>query len=232
MFYSPGGKIMPGCYIEQEVYMERIREEISIDANHSHALTHFSRAFEKIFRQQYSDKYSEVVILCIGTDRSTGDCLGPLVGHKLKLIQYNKIIIYGTLDHPVHAKNLSHVLLEIEEKHKKPFIIAVDACLGRAERVGRIAVGTGPLRPGAGVNKILPEVGHMYIIGVVNINGFMEYLILQNTRLNLVMRMADTISSGIHFNIWKYVRNTNQQEVTVEKQYGCISTKGGMEAGS
>ena len=40
------------------------------------------------------------------------------------------------------------------------------------------------------------------------------------------MRMADTISSGIHFNIWKYVRNTNQQEVTVEKQYGCISTKG------
>ncbi|HBG75445.1 MAG TPA: hypothetical protein DDW86_00610, partial [Clostridiales bacterium] len=35
--------------------------------------------------------------------------------------------------------------------------------------------------------------------------GFMEYLTLQNTRLNLVMRMADIISNGIHFNIWKYI---------------------------
>ncbi len=26
----------------------------------------------------------DIVILCIGTDRSTGDSLGPLVGYKLK----------------------------------------------------------------------------------------------------------------------------------------------------
>ena len=28
-----------------------------------------------------------VVILCIGTDRSTGDSLGPLIGYKLKEMQ-------------------------------------------------------------------------------------------------------------------------------------------------
>ncbi|MGI6537458.1 MAG: spore protease YyaC [Caldicoprobacterales bacterium] len=187
-------------------------EEISVDVNHDHALTMFSRAFEKIFRQLYTKQYNEIVILCIGTDRSTGDCLGPLVGHKLKLISYNKITVYGTLDQPVHAKNLEDIIRLIKEKHKNPFIIAIDACLGKPERIGKISMGSGPLRPGAGVNKILPEIGHMYIVGVVNMSGFMEYLILQNTRLSLIMRMADTISSGIHFNIWKFLTEEFDQE--------------------
>lgn len=187
--------------------MERIQEEISLDVNHAHALTIFSRGFEKLFCQLFTGQYHDVVILCIGTDRSTGDCLGPLVGHKLKLIPYNKITVYGTLDQPVHAKNLAVVKQQIEKNHANPFIIAIDACLGKPERVGRICMGKGPLRPGAGVNKTLPEIGHIHIIGVVNMSGFMEYLVLQNTRLNLVMRMADTISSGIHFIIWKYVKD-------------------------
>ena len=32
-------------------------------------------------------KKTGVVILCIGTDRSTGDSLGPLIGYKLKEMQ-------------------------------------------------------------------------------------------------------------------------------------------------
>ena len=35
-----------------------------------------------------------LVILCIGTDRATGDCLGPIVGHKLKKKHHNKILLY------------------------------------------------------------------------------------------------------------------------------------------
>ncbi|HHU48802.1 MAG: spore protease YyaC [Caldicoprobacterales bacterium] len=197
--------------------MEKIRDEFSIDINHSHALTLFGRSFNKLFKQYYTEQYSDVVILCIGTDRSTGDCLGPLVGHKLKLVPYRKIEIYGTLDNPVHAKNLCEVIQEIKRKHVRPFIIAIDACLGKPERVGMISIGKGPLRPGAGVNKSLPEIGHIHIVGVVNMSGFMEYLILQNTRLNLVMRMADIISSGIHFNIWKYVKDNNVEDQLDQK---------------
>ncbi|HOB19654.1 MAG TPA: spore protease YyaC [Candidatus Atribacteria bacterium] len=186
--------------------------KVSIDVNDEHALTLFSRGFESIFRECYSRLYNDIVILCIGTDRSTGDCLGPLVGYKLKLIQYSNVFVYGTLDNPVHAKNLCEVLDQIKTKHDRPFIIAIDACLGKTDRVGRINIGKGPLRPGAGVNKSLPEVGHIHIVGVVNISGFMEYLILQNTRLSLVMRMADTISSGIHFNIWKFASEAEDQQ--------------------
>jgi putative sporulation protein YyaC len=138
-----------------------------------------------------------VILLCIGTDRSTGDCLGPLVGTRLSCEQQQLFQIYGTLDHPVHAGNLQDCLDEIHKNNDDVFIIALDACLGNLENVGCITIGDGSLQPGAGVNKSLPRVGHMYITGIVNVGGFMEYLVLQNTRLNLVMKMANAIVGGL-----------------------------------
>ncbi|NPC94880.1 spore protease YyaC [Bacillus sp. WMMC1349] len=138
-----------------------------------------------------------IVVVCIGTDRSTGDSLGPLVGMKLAAKQLKGIDIYGTLADPVHAVNLSEKLENIHMRHQHPFIIAIDACLGRTKSVGSFQIGKGPLKPGAGVRKDLPEVGHVHINGIVNVSGFMEYFVLQNTRLNLVMSMATVLSEGL-----------------------------------
>jgi putative sporulation protein YyaC len=137
------------------------------------------------------------LVLCIGTDRSIGDALGPLVGSFLEEVGDLGIPVLGTLDAPVHASNLQENLDLIENKYRLPLIVAVDACLGRLDSVGVITVGKGSLKPGAGVNKNLPSVGQVYITGVVNVGGFMEYFVLQNTRLNLVMRMAKTVAAGI-----------------------------------
>lgn len=160
----------------------------------------------------------ELVIVCIGTDRSTGDSLGPLVGSKLterlalvdRGSDYAKhgsevsgdnhtyhLAVYGTLDEPVHAANLADWVQTIATNHSNAAVVAVDACLGKNDNVGSISVRPGPLKPGTGVNKSLPSVGHVHLIGVVNVGGFMEYLVLQNTRLSLVMRMASAISDGI-----------------------------------
>ena len=64
--------------------------------------------------------------------------------------------------------------------------------------VGIIQIGMGPVKPGSGVNKELPAVGDIHITGIVNVSGFMEYFVLQNTRLHLIMKMAKTIANGIH----------------------------------
>ncbi len=149
---------------------------------------------------------SHKVLLCIGTDRSTGDCLGPLVGSKIESYNQKYFIVYGTLDKPVHASNLKEILEEIHATYKDPVIIAVDACLGRVENVGCINLGNGSLQPGAGVNKVLPPVGQIHITGIVNVGGFMEYLVLQNTRLNLVMRLADVIVGGLNKAIYELTK--------------------------
>jgi putative sporulation protein YyaC len=155
------------------------------------------------------------VLLCIGTDRSTGDCLGPLVGSKLSALDQNFFQIYGTLEHPVHASNLKQKLEEICRNHENPLIIAVDACLGSLENVGCVNIGDGSLQPGAGVNKNLPPVGQIHITGIVNVGGFMEYLVLQNTRLNLVMRMADLIVEGLTNTIGSCTREEVPEQVAV-----------------
>ncbi|MFP3381143.1 DUF1256 domain-containing protein, partial [Bacillus sp. SIMBA_069] len=54
----------------------------------------------------------------------------------------------------------------------------------------------GALKPGAGVGKELPPIGDASITGVVNVGGFMEYFVLQNTRLSLVMKMATQIADA------------------------------------
>lgn len=159
--------------------------------------TDFYRFFSECINELYDFKRN-IVIVCIGTDRSTGDSLGPIVGYKLKPILKGKADIFGTLEEPVHAKNINSTLNSIYKKYNRPFIIAIDACLGSLNHVGYISIGKGPIKPGAGVSKDLPPVGDMFVTGIVNISGFMEYMVLQNTRLNTVMKMADIIFSGIY----------------------------------
>ncbi|KMJ60433.1 sporulation protein [Bacillus sp. LL01] len=141
--------------------------------------------------------YRPIVIVCIGTDRSTGDSLGPLVGTKLFDKKLDHIHVYGTLDDPIHAVNLEEKLMYIQKKHLTPFIIAIDACLGRLKSVGQLTIAEGPVMPGAGVKKDLPPVGDIHITGIVNVSGFMEFFVLQNTRLSLVMKMATVVANSI-----------------------------------
>lgn len=153
----------------------------------------------------------ELVIVCIGTDRSTGDSLGPLVGTKLSNLRTRGSTVYGTLENPVHAVNLADTIEHISSHHINPTVIAIDACLGKIDSVGYINISRGPLKPGTGVNKTLPSIGDLHITGVVNVGGFMEYLVLQNTRLHLVMKMADAISRALRHvilcNEWEALKN-------------------------
>ena len=135
-------------------------------------------------------------IICIGTDRSTGDSLGPWVGKLLKDKGYPGKV-FGTIHNPVHAMNLQS-LLEENGYFEDDLLIAIDASLGDTDNIGRIYLRDGSLTPGAGVSKKgLPEVGDFNIVGVVNASGPMEYLALQSTRLSLVVDMAEVIADAI-----------------------------------
>ncbi len=142
-------------------------------------------------------EFQQIIVLCIGTDRSTGDSLGPLTGTFLEKKQPPAHII-GNIDRPVHARNLDHIIKKINKEYTSPFIIAVDAGLGKKSSVGYIDVKKGPLKPGTGVNKKLTAIGNMHITGLVNVGGYMEYMVLQSTRLSIVIKMAELIAKGLN----------------------------------
>ena len=184
-------------------------EEIRVHIENPLASEILSRGIGRILEEEWKQQ-SEIVFLCIGTDRSTGDSLGPMVGNLLLedpvIKKIPLVSVFGCLKEPVHAGNLEKVLQELNDSKEKPFIIAIDASLGRLENIGTIKLGKGPLKPGAGVKKELPPVGAFHITGTVNFGGLMEYLVLQNTRLYIVYEMAKVISDSIHKGIILYFR--------------------------
>jgi putative sporulation protein YyaC len=184
-----------------------------IDANSTHAFKSFSDALYALIAKSIGEGFKSIVFVCIGTDRSTGDSLGPLIGYKINNLRRNNVYVYGTLDNPVHARNLDEVMKDIAGRHHNSYIVAIDACLGKMEHVGYISIGEGSIRPGSGVSKTLSPVGNMYVTGIVNFGGFMDFLVLQNTRLSIVMKMADLVASGIKYVMW---RISSDPSVTVD----------------
>lgn len=144
------------------------------------------------FKQIYTKhKEEEITFVCIGTDRSTGDALGPLTGTYLCDHGFTRVI--GTLSSPCDATNLESYLAEIPPNQ---IVIAIDACLGDAANIGRFISKSTALFPGQSVKGQLPPVGNYSIAGIVNRNGPRPYSILQMTSLFQVMNMAAQIADA------------------------------------
>lgn len=171
-----------------------------IDAALPNSVGRTATAVRSVLPRGYT-KDHPILVLCIGTDRATGDAFGPLVGSMLAEAGPVGYTVLGTLDEPVHATNLEASLHRIRQTSPYPFILAVDACLGRPTSVGTIQVGTGPVHPGTGVQKSLEAVGDAYALGVVNTAGYWNEALLQQTRLSLVMRLARTTAAGIRLGL-------------------------------
>ncbi|MBN8199790.1 spore protease YyaC [Bacillus sp. NTK034] len=148
-------------------------------------------------KQIFYSTSRDIVILCIGSDRSTGDSLGPLAGKilKEKNITYP---VYGTLQEPVHALNIKKVINEIKETHHDPFIFGIDACLGDERQIGYLLIREGSFIPGNAVNRALPSVGDYHLKAIVNtLDPLSPVHSLNSTRLYMVLKLAEIIAEII-----------------------------------
>ena len=143
------------------------------------------------------DKYYDCIVLfCIGTDKATGDSLGPMCGTFMKQ-NIPDIPVFGTLAKPVHALNIRSSLKHLYEKYEHPLVIAVDASLGMSKDMGLVTLTNSHLFPGKGVNKKLPAIGDISITGIVNVSGRDAGALLLNTRLYFVIKLVEYICEGI-----------------------------------
>jgi putative sporulation protein YyaC len=162
-----------------------------IKADFKNPLSYYEIAY---FLKDYINE--DTVIVCIGTDRCIGDCLGPLVGTLLKSKNF-PLPIYGTISDPIHALNIDRKLNEIKILHPHNNMIGIDACLGDSDSIGEIQARDYPVHPGKGVGKSLPNVGETSIIGIVDSNDNDEIFNSNNIRLNLVLSMAKVITHAL-----------------------------------
>ena len=175
-----------------------------------------SSAFSQTLECYVRDFYKKngpcpIRFLCIGSDRITGDSLGPLVGYKLEkhlqqVSAHDKIPyqVIGSLTHPIHALNLKSTAASLK-RQKTPFLtIAIDASIGLRETCGSITISNRPLSPGEGVHRVLPRVGNISVTGIVSDETGDSPFQLQNIRLYTVMQMADCIFQGLLTFLYSY----------------------------
>jgi putative sporulation protein YyaC len=140
---------------------------------------------------------SKLVVICIGSDRSIPDCLGPLVGTMLEEAG-TALPVYGTLEQPVHARNLAAKIGLIKTRYAGFIELAIDASLGRKGEIGQIEIKQGALYPGRALNKDLPPIGNISILGKVGcFQGRYSHENVTSGRLGMIYQMARLIACGI-----------------------------------
>ena len=131
---------------QQKSHKNLIPLPITIDSQATGAANTFVQVLSSLFNELNSS-YTQLLILCIGSDRSTGDSLGPLVGNILKNLplQNQNVTVMGTLSQPVHALNLKETRDLLANNFKSAAILAIDACLGQKNKIGCLEIGKGHL---------------------------------------------------------------------------------------
>ena len=117
-------------------------------------------------------KKIDYTFVCIGTNRIISDSFGPRVGKKLKQVFYKNenINVYGTMENPIHLKNVEYFLKKMENKNQ---IILIDSAIGRKEDIGNTYVNRGGMEIGKAFNHSI------YIPANINIKtviGAKEYM--------------------------------------------------------
>jgi putative sporulation protein YyaC len=171
--------------------------KISESYNDENGLQHLCNALYDII----DDK---TLIVCIGTDMVIGDSLGPIIGSKL--IENNfPLMVFGTLDKPIHAMNIEYEFSKIKNSYPNYNIIGIDASLTyNIDNIGKIFIKDKPIKPGAGVDKDLIEVGDYSIAGVVDIYSEIP-ITSRYIRLNFIMKMAESIIEIIQNSYYKKI---------------------------
>lgn len=135
------------------------------------------------------------VIICVGSDLVVGDSLGPIVGTKLNEKLQGKAFIYGTLQSPITAKEITVIQAEIKKLHPYSKILVIDAAVGYEEEIGYVKINQTGIKPGLGVNKDLPLIGDVSIIGIVSDKK--DKNLNYTTRFSLVYALISDIVKGV-----------------------------------
>lgn len=160
--------------------------------------------FSNVLRKKIQDlEISELIFLCIGTDRITGDSFGPLVGYKLKHLfrEEKNIKVVGDLENIVTIHNVEKIIKNINSTYEIPFIIAIDAAISNKNNIGKIIVSEQKMNVGSGLNKKSIYIGDVSIKGIVAKDlkkPQYNFKLLQNTPLGLIMNMAECTAYGIY----------------------------------
>lgn len=187
--------------MREEFGVKVFNNSIYIDSKDRRAQYELNNCMDELI-EKIPKSYKKIAVICIGTDKSTGDSYGPLVGYLLSKYTLYEFDLYGTIHEPVHALTLEKTIERINPE--ETLIIAIDSSVGYSQYVGYIGLKYGAITPGSGVGKNLPPIGDIAISGIVAISGLAPLLMLQSASLGMVYTMAEKTTHAITYSLYKH----------------------------
>jgi len=167
-----------------------------------------SKIFNDIFAVYFKEAFRNdpPIILCIGSERATGDALAPLIGTFLRDKFNINTYVYGTLDSSVNAKNIEEIYSFIKTQHSGKKILTIDACVGDISEVGFVKFSNCGLFPRSAIEKQTISYGDYSILGIVDKiekDPFSVFTTRLSTVYNLGKKIADAINYAFTLNYKK-----------------------------
>ena len=157
-----------------------------------------------------NENYSNLVFLCVGTNKIIGDSVGPIIGDNLKCIENDFMKVYGTTQNTLNFSNAQEIIKKIYNEYKSPFLITIDAALGNKKEVGNIFIGNGFIKLGNALEKNIcfySDITIKCVVGNYLLNKNQNIEELRNADFGNVITMSKIVSNGIinvlkNFNIY------------------------------
>lgn len=142
----------------------------------------------------------KITFLCIGTDRVTGDSLGPIVGSNIqKFIDSKKISnieVIGNLE-----KNLNNTNIEEYTEKLEDIIIVIDSAISNTYDIGQIIIDEKNIKAREALDNgkdINSNINIKCIVAKNFENDETNFLMLQNVKLGIVLNLAEKVSKSLY----------------------------------
>ena len=106
------------------------------------------------------------MVVCIGSDRISGDALGPIVGTILREKGVN-CPVFGVEGQPINGMNVEAYREFFKRFYADSLVIAVDAAVGKPHEVGQILCRRGGIRAGGALGRDGDRIGDISLLGIV-----------------------------------------------------------------
>ena len=97
----------------------------------------FNFEFNKVIKRVNEKRYSDLIFICIGTNKIVGDSFGPIIGEILKRnVNDRRIKVIGDLINNINAKNIKN----IKYNCANPYVISIDSALSDTIEPGNVFI--------------------------------------------------------------------------------------------
>ena len=103
----------------------------------------------------------KLLFLCIGSEKISGDCIGPIVGTLLKEKYRIPYPVLGTEDNSVNGANIRAYRDNIKKYFPDYKIIAVDSAVGDDKDLWTLKIREGGVRAGGALNPSVEYYGNV-----------------------------------------------------------------------